>query len=344
MLALIVRETTDAPLSFDRLNISSMAFSWAKRIRSCTVRQPLGMNSGASGSVRFSGEIRSSTWRRWTAIGPRLSSAVLLGSLCASSAISPQIHLPFIRQQGDGLAVGDFRRGVAGVHKGRNIEFAGHRGQVAGNSAQIGDDSAHPPHQGCQIRRSCPGHEDSVFRCFRGQPGRNVNRFSGHLPGRGGLAAGKQQFQILPCHGTDGEAVPAIPRGRDWRKTICPCSFSAHSISWGDPKCASSFSPNRARSITVEAAMAACGSCSSTAPSFPWILCWMISSFSRSILKTSGDAEPPTTCSPSPVAASIRACPADGREGSTVYKTPLARACIMVTAATAMGVAASVSP
>jgi hypothetical protein len=62
-------DTTLSSVSEAMPNIACTAFSWANRTMSCSVWQPSGEKFGPSGSVRFKGEMSSSTARNRMLMG-----------------------------------------------------------------------------------------------------------------------------------------------------------------------------------------------------------------------------------------------------------------------------------
>ncbi len=69
-----------------------------------------------------------------------------------------------IRHQGDEFSVLQNMGGAAGIENRRHPEFTGHRGQMAGHAADIGNDSPNFSHQHGMIGRRKPGHQNGIRR------------------------------------------------------------------------------------------------------------------------------------------------------------------------------------
>ena len=91
------------------------------------------------------------------------------------------------------LALGQDGGGLAGIDDGGDAELPGHRGQVTGDAADVGDQAFEAADQGGIIGRGGPGDEDGIFRQVSGGPAGGQTDGPRGNPRRGGLALGQEE-------------------------------------------------------------------------------------------------------------------------------------------------------
>ncbi len=133
------------------------------------------------------------------------------------------------------LSGGQDRGGIAGIDNGGNAELPGHRGQVAGDAADVGDQTFKAADEGGIIGRGGPGDQNGIFRQMgRVETGGKTDGADGNPRGSGlpwdrsrGYASRSMST------GTVSDLNWTRPRGRLCRINSCPCRSRAHSTSWG---------------------------------------------------------------------------------------------------------------